>query len=86
MAERSGNKADISDKRELVIKRILDAPRDLVWKAFSERDRAKQWWGPKDFTVPVLEMDPRPGGAWQEDRDDLPEGPLHVREVKEGRE
>jgi uncharacterized protein YndB with AHSA1/START domain len=64
MAERSGSRSGVADKRELVIRRTFDAPRELVWKAFTELERARQWWGPKDFTVPVLEMDMRPGGAW----------------------
>ncbi|MGH7719513.1 MAG: SRPBCC domain-containing protein [Gemmatimonadaceae bacterium] len=64
MAERSASTRG-SDARELVITRVFDAPRDLVWKAWTERDRAIQWWGPKDFTVPLLELDPRPGGAWR---------------------
>jgi uncharacterized protein YndB with AHSA1/START domain len=53
------------ERQELVITRTLNAPRDLVWKAWTERDRAQQWWGPKDFTTPVLEMDVRPGGEWR---------------------
>jgi uncharacterized protein YndB with AHSA1/START domain len=46
-------------ERELVITRVFDAPRDLVWKAWTDRDRTQQWWGPRDFTVPELEIDTR---------------------------
>ena len=46
----------------LVIKRTFDAPRDLVWKVWSDPDQAKHWWGPKGFTLPFVEMDQRPGG------------------------
>jgi len=53
--------------RELVIRRTFDAPRDLVWAAWTERDRALQWWGPRDFDTPVLEMDVRPGGIFSID-------------------
>ena len=49
--------------RELVITRIFDAPRKLVFKAWTDPARLQQWWGPKDFTNPVCEVDPRPGGA-----------------------
>lgn len=49
---------------ELVITRVFDAPRALVWKAWSDPVQAKQW-GPKGFTTPVREMDMRPGGAWR---------------------
>ena len=48
---------------ELVIRRVFDAPRALVWRAWSEREYATKW-GPKGFTTPEREMDLRPGGAW----------------------
>lgn len=55
----------VAAKHELIIKRTFDAPRDLVFKAWTERERALQWWGPKDFTVPHLEMEEsRVGGKW----------------------
>jgi uncharacterized protein YndB with AHSA1/START domain len=50
-------------KPTLVIRRVFDAPRALVWRAWSERDLATKW-GPKGFTTPEREMDLRPGGAW----------------------
>jgi len=49
----------------LVIKRTFDAPRDLVWKVWSDPDQAKEWWGPNGFTLPFVEMDQRPGGKWR---------------------
>jgi uncharacterized protein YndB with AHSA1/START domain len=49
---------------DFVISRVLDAPRDLVWKAFTEPERMRHWWGPKGFTVAVSEMDLRPGGTY----------------------
>jgi uncharacterized protein YndB with AHSA1/START domain len=49
-------------ERELVITRVFDAPRELVFKAFTEPERLAQWWGPKDFTVRVEQLDLRPGG------------------------
>ena len=48
---------------ELVITRVFNAPRDLVWKAWTDRAHATQW-GPKGFTTPEREMDFRPGGLW----------------------
>lgn len=56
----STNMAD----RELVIERIFDAPRELVFKAFAEPERLARWWGPKGWTLPVCKMDFRPGGVW----------------------
>ena len=50
---------------ELVIRRHFTTPRDRVWDVFTTREHAVHWWGPKDFTVPVLEMNPRVGGSWQ---------------------
>ena len=42
---------------------VLDAPRELVWAAWTEPKRMAQWWGPHGFTNPVCEIDARPGGA-----------------------
>lgn len=50
--------------RELVITRIFDAPRKLVWKAWTDIDLFQKWWGPKDFTCPVSKMDFRVGGHY----------------------
>ena len=50
-------------QRELVITRVFDAPRDLVYKAWTDPQHVAQWWGPKGFTNPVCELDVRPGGA-----------------------
>lgn len=50
-------------KPDLVITRIFDAPRALVFKAWTEPERLKRWWGPEHFTNPVCEVDPRAGGA-----------------------
>jgi uncharacterized protein YndB with AHSA1/START domain len=49
--------------RELVLKRVLDAPRELVWKVWTDPAHLAQWWGPKGFTNPRCEWDARPGGA-----------------------
>ena len=49
--------------RDLLITRVFDAPRDLVFKAWTEPARVSQWWGPTGFTAPRCELDLRPGGA-----------------------
>jgi uncharacterized protein YndB with AHSA1/START domain len=49
---------------EFVISRALDAPRDLVWKAFTDPEHLKHWWGPKGFTVIHSKMDLRLGGTY----------------------
>jgi uncharacterized protein YndB with AHSA1/START domain len=49
----------------LVITRIFDAPRELVYKAWSEPARMAQWMGPRGFTTTVVKMDARPGGTYR---------------------
>jgi uncharacterized protein YndB with AHSA1/START domain len=56
--------ASLSGERELVVTRVFQAPRDLVWKAFTESDRLMHWWGPKGFTMLVHTLDLRPGGVY----------------------
>lgn len=49
----------------MVVTRVFDAPRELVWKAWTDPNYAKQWWGPKGFTSPVYDMDFRVGGKFR---------------------
>jgi uncharacterized protein YndB with AHSA1/START domain len=49
---------------ELVITRIFDAPRELVWQAWTEPERLMRWWGPKGYTAPVCKVDLRVGGKY----------------------
>lgn len=51
--------------RELELVRIFDAPRALVWKAWTDPAHVGAWWGPNGFTTTTRSMDVRPGGAWQ---------------------
>jgi len=52
-------------EREIVISRVFDAPRDVVWDAWTDPKQVVQWWGPQGFTTTIHEMDVRPGGAWR---------------------
>ena len=52
-------------ERELVVTRLVDAPRDMVYAAWTEPKQAMQWWGPEGLDVVTLEMDVRPGGQWR---------------------
>lgn len=52
-----------SASREVVITRVFDAPRELVFKAWTEAEHIARWWGPEGFTVPSCQSDPRPGGS-----------------------
>jgi len=51
--------------RALVIQRVFDAPRDLVWKAWTESAHAMNWWGPRDHPARHIEVDARVGGRWR---------------------
>ena len=52
--------------REIVITRTFDAPRSLVWAAFTDPKHLPNWQtGPDGFTMPVCEIDLRPGGSWR---------------------
>ena len=61
----AGGSASTAAERELVITRVFDAPRPLVFKAWTEPDRLVRWWGPQGFTTPSCTMDGRPGGAFR---------------------
>jgi uncharacterized protein YndB with AHSA1/START domain len=50
--------------REIVIERVMDAPRELVWKAWTDPNQVVNWWGPNGFTTTVHSMDVQPGGVW----------------------
>jgi uncharacterized protein YndB with AHSA1/START domain len=51
--------------REIVGERLLDAPRELVWAAWTDPKHVAQWWGPNGFTNTIHEMDVRAGGVWR---------------------
>jgi len=60
------NKVDQEEStRELTITRVFDAPRELVFKAWTDPELVEQWWGPDGFTNTIHEMDVRPGGVWR---------------------
>lgn len=52
-------------KPDLLLTRVFDAPRELVWKAWTDPKHLVQWFGPHGFTNPVCELDLRPGGVWR---------------------
>jgi uncharacterized protein YndB with AHSA1/START domain len=57
-------KNTVNEKERMVITRIFDAPRALVWKAWTDPQYVMQWWGPKGFTAPVCKIDFRVGGKF----------------------
>ena len=63
MNVRANINADFLAKRELVLERIFDAPREKVYRAWTEPKLLKQWFAPKPWTTPGAALDVRPGGA-----------------------
>jgi uncharacterized protein YndB with AHSA1/START domain len=57
--------ASSPDEPIIVITRMFDAPRDMVWKAITDPKHVARWYGGQGFTNPVCEMDVKPGGAWR---------------------
>ena len=57
-------KNTLNEKERMVITRVFDAPRALVWEAWTNPKYVMQWWGPKGFTAPVCKMDFRVGGKF----------------------
>lgn len=56
-------KSKTAKDREIVVTRLFDAPRELVFAAFTEKKHIEQWWAPKGATT--HEMDVKPGGVWR---------------------
>ena len=54
----------VNETERMVITRVFDAPRELVWKAWTDPKYIMQWWGPKGFTSPSCEIDFRVGGKF----------------------
>jgi uncharacterized protein YndB with AHSA1/START domain len=52
-------------EREIVITRVLDAPRDLVFDAWTKEEYLSKWWGPQGFTLTLQKFEMKPGGTWQ---------------------
>lgn len=60
-----GKSAGSESAHEIVITRVLDAARDIVWQAWTEVDHMAAWYGPEGFSTRVEENDFRPGGHWR---------------------
>jgi uncharacterized protein YndB with AHSA1/START domain len=65
MSAAKSSAASATQDREIVIARLFDAPRALVFAAFTDAKHIGEWWGPNGFTTTTYEMDVRPGGAWR---------------------
>ena len=74
----NGGTANDIAQRDLTIERVFDAPRDIVFAAWTDAKQAAQWWGPQGFTTISCEMDVRIGGAYRACMRS-PEGTRHCR-------
>jgi uncharacterized protein YndB with AHSA1/START domain len=54
----------MAEGNDLVLERLLDAPRDMVWRAWTDPEQLKRWWAPKPYETPEVDMDLRPGGKF----------------------
>jgi len=72
-------------KTDFIISRVLDAPRDLVWRCFTEVEHLKQWWGPKGVKIGKADVVFRVGGsfhyAMQPPSGDIMWGKMAYREI-----
>ena len=64
MNTKHNDKTNTAD-RDIVTARVFNAPRELVFQAWTDPDQLVQWWGPKGFTNTFHEFDMRPGGIWR---------------------
>jgi uncharacterized protein YndB with AHSA1/START domain len=53
------------DARSIVITRVIDAPRDIVFEAWTDPKHLAEWWGPTGFTTTTSKFEMRPGGIWR---------------------
>ncbi len=54
-----------TSNREIITTRTVNAPRELVWKVWTNPEHVKHWWGPNGFTNTIEEMEVKPGGVWR---------------------
>ena len=64
MAHHEGKKKAGAEDAALKITRVFDAPREKVWKVWTDPESVKRWWGPQDFSAPVIKIDLRVGGKF----------------------
>jgi uncharacterized protein YndB with AHSA1/START domain len=65
MTSKDAAKFTMPSDREVVMTKVFDAPRELVWKAYTDPKLIPRWWGPRYLTTTIDKMDVRPGGAWR---------------------
>ncbi|MDB5109682.1 MAG: ATPase [Mucilaginibacter sp.] len=86
MANKNELVNDTAD-REIITTRLLNAPRELVFEAFTKPEHVAKWWGPDGFATTTHEMDVKPGGVWRfmmrgPDGTDYPNKIVYIEVVK----
>jgi uncharacterized protein YndB with AHSA1/START domain len=66
-----------ADEPIIIMTRTLNAPRALVWKAWTEPQHIARWWGPRSYNTKVVKQDVRVGGEWRYEQQ-TPEGDAYV--------
>lgn len=56
---------DVIERHEVSVARVIDAPRPMAFKAWTDPTLLSRWWGPRGMTTTVCEIDPRPGGIFR---------------------
>ena len=89
MAEKLIDRNESAVDREIVFTRVFDAPRRMVWEAWTDPKQLVLWWGPKGFTTTIDEMDVRAGGVWKhrlhQDSRESKTGPTNSQSAKGSR-
>ncbi len=55
----------MTEKLDLVLERTIDAPVELVWKAYTDAEHLKRWFAPRPYEITECELDPKPGGVFR---------------------
>jgi uncharacterized protein YndB with AHSA1/START domain len=63
--EKQNTLANDTRSNQILVTRIISAPRELVFDAFTTPEHVAKWWGPNGFTTTISEMNVKPGGIWQ---------------------
>ena len=66
METKNINPTETNSEREIVMSRVFDAPRELVWEAWTNPAHVAKWWGPVGFSTTIETMDVQPGGVWSQ--------------------
>ena len=64
MIENAKTQVTLPSDHEILITRAFEAPRETIWQMWTTAEHLRHWWGPEGWTLPICEVDFRPGGGW----------------------